>query len=653
MSRRPRLFNCTWICLFILAFTIISCMPDPDEIEWTNPLDPLNSDTGGNPYQLTAQLESETIHLEWQSVNRSDITGYNIYRAVNDGDFTMLANVSSDTEFRDTAIELGKTYRYFVVVRTTRGEGTRSAVVETVVHSEPRVILAGGAETTAVRSVPVQLSAFAANRMQIANGEDPTASAWEDYQANFNWLLEPGEGTRHVSLRVAYTNGDTSDVVRVSIDPSPLEGSVHILTDAPIVSNPNVTLQLASETGLEYALSNSSDNSSVEWRTIADQVSWSLPSNTGIQKVYLWVRHEFYAVGPYSDSLGIDLSATISTFSWDTDVDTLTPDDFVTFTLTASDFFGPDSAGTATVQIENMTETIALNETEPGEYTGIFYPHPDLPLLIQSEITASFTDRFGNQATIYQSEDSLSLRGFNPGERRSFMLEGAELSTEMAWIPPGSYLMGEMEFESDEQPRHQVDILHGFWMATAEMTQEEYIAIMGTNPSHTTDATHPVENVSFDDAVLVLDQLNSTSENPKWRLPSEAEWEYACRATTETAYYWGEDSEHTLIPQYAATGVTPGVASTVAVRSYLPNVWNLYDMSGNVSEWCEDSYHSTYSGAPADGSPWIDSSISEHVSRGGSWVNSAAWCRSGKRNRYESTSRLPTAGLRLVRNPGE
>ena len=141
-----------------------------------------------------------------------------------------------------------------------------------------------------------------------------------------------------------------------------------------------------------------------------------------------------------------------------------------------------------------------------------------------------------------------------------------------------------------------------------------------------------------------------TSGSDPWRLPSESEWEYACRAGTTTRYYWGDDLSETAIGDYAVYYLNyPG--GTAEVGSKLPNAWNLYDMSGNVWEWCEDWYHDSYNGAPTDGSAWVSPSGEYRVLRGGSWYYDPGSCRSASRGNNYPSYTYPNLGFRLVRSP--
>jgi formylglycine-generating enzyme required for sulfatase activity/ribosomal protein L32 len=203
-----------------------------------------------------------------------------------------------------------------------------------------------------------------------------------------------------------------------------------------------------------------------------------------------------------------------------------------------------------------------------------------------------------------------------------------------ACIPSGSFSMGspssESERGSDEGPVHTVNI-QSFELMTTEVTQGMWEELMGTNPSNFTgDLNRPVESVSWNDCQEFINRMNDLDPSYTYRLPSEAEWEYACRAGTTTRYYWEEDPASTEIGEYAWYDGNSS-STTHPVAQKLPNAWGLYDMSGNVWEWCADWYHESFSGAPTDGSPWVSPSGSYRVARGGGWYGDTGYYRSSHR----------------------
>jgi formylglycine-generating enzyme required for sulfatase activity len=218
---------------------------------------------------------------------------------------------------------------------------------------------------------------------------------------------------------------------------------------------------------------------------------------------------------------------------------------------------------------------------------------------------------------------------------------------EMVVIPAGRFLMGSPESElgrdRDEGPQRWVDVPR-FAMGKFEVTQGQWQALMGSNPSHFKDCglNCPVENVSWNDVQEFLRRLNQrTGQN--YRLPSEAEWEYAARAGTTTAYFWGD--------RFDASRVNNRGNRTVQVGSYSANAFGLHDMHGNVWEWVQDVWHNSYAGAPSDGTARMTGGDpSRRVFRGGSWFVTPQDLRSAYRSRSSPGNRNFYSGFRVARN---
>ncbi|MDZ8186800.1 MAG: bifunctional serine/threonine-protein kinase/formylglycine-generating enzyme family protein [Nostoc sp. ChiSLP02] len=231
---------------------------------------------------------------------------------------------------------------------------------------------------------------------------------------------------------------------------------------------------------------------------------------------------------------------------------------------------------------------------------------------------------------------------------------------EMVSIPGGTFIMGSAENEgkANERPQHQVKV-SAFFMGKYEITQAQYEAIMGTNPSYfrTNDANRPVESVSWNDAVEFCQKLSQKTRRT-YRLPSEAEWEYACRAGTTTPFYFGETITVDLANYngnytYASAPKGEYRKQTTPVGSFPANAFGLYDMHGLVWEWCQDNQHHNYQGAPTDGSAWLQTGLfsnllSDRVMRGGSWGFLPEGCRSANRKSDGANIRFNSIGFRVV-----
>ena len=242
------------------------------------------------------------------------------------------------------------------------------------------------------------------------------------------------------------------------------------------------------------------------------------------------------------------------------------------------------------------------------------------------------------------------------GETRSFSLPVAAgyapLSMEFVWIPPGEFQMGSPEWEvgraSDEGPLHEVRLTRGFWLGKYEVTQGEWEAVMGHNPSYHKEDRRPVDRVSWNDVQAFIAKLNDAEGSALYRLPSEAEWEYACRAGTQTRWSLGKEDgdDASLLSKYAWYNCNDG-CDTKAVGGKLPNGWGLYDMHGNVYEWVQDWYGAYNSVRRVD--PEGASSGSGRVQRGGASSFRAQYVRSAYRYSYSPGYRNHYFGVRLVR----
>jgi len=237
----------------------------------------------------------------------------------------------------------------------------------------------------------------------------------------------------------------------------------------------------------------------------------------------------------------------------------------------------------------------------------------------------------------------------------TIMLPG-DVPLDFVWIPAGSFMMGRTtsrrtgDFEQDslpnESPRHQVTFANGFLMGKYEVTQAQWLAVMGSNPSHFTgNPSRPVEMVSWNDVQTFIMGVNALGQGT-FHLPSEAQWEYACRAGTTTRFYWGNDPNYTQIGSYAWYENNSTASHPVGQKH--SNEWGLYDMSGNIFEWCEDWFHSSYAGAPADGSAWVSPTGASRVLRGGGWIYEAYGARSAFRGSGTPSGSFYTIGFRLA-----
>ncbi|MFM6916550.1 MAG: formylglycine-generating enzyme family protein, partial [Dolichospermum sp.] len=242
------------------------------------------------------------------------------------------------------------------------------------------------------------------------------------------------------------------------------------------------------------------------------------------------------------------------------------------------------------------------------------------------------------------------------------------LKLKMVLIPGGTFMMGSLEGEeesrSEEKPQHQVTI-KPFLMGEYPITQAQWRAVaelpqvnqkLQPNPSRFKGANRPVEQVSWHDAIEFCARLSNHTKKP-YRLPSEAQWEYACRAGTTTPFHFGETITTDLANycgDYAYGRGQKGAyrEETTEVGNFPPNAFGLHDMHGNVWEWCQDDWHNNYIDAPIDGTAWtgLDMGLSNDIKvlRGGSWDYCSGNCRSASRYYFVADFDNINIGFRVV-----
>ena len=230
------------------------------------------------------------------------------------------------------------------------------------------------------------------------------------------------------------------------------------------------------------------------------------------------------------------------------------------------------------------------------------------------------------------------------------------LGMEFVYVKPGTFLMGspvEDFHRNSDEIQHRVTLTKGFYIQTSEVTQEQWKTIMGVNPSQYSycGPDCPVEMISWNEAKKFISKLNIKEKTNRYRLPTEAEWEYACRAGTDTHFYFG-NSLYTTQANYNGNHPLPGdprgrnLNRTVPVKSYPPNKFGIHDMHGNVYEWCEDWYGEYPPGHAID--PVGPKSGISKVCRGGGLSSYARRCRSANRTKHLPSYWSFYIGVRLV-----
>ncbi|MDK2938525.1 MAG: hypothetical protein PWQ51_689 [Methanolobus sp.] len=221
-------------------------------------------------------------------------------------------------------------------------------------------------------------------------------------------------------------------------------------------------------------------------------------------------------------------------------------------------------------------------------------------------------------------------------------------------IPAGQFYMGSdsTPIVAFDDPLHEVNIGNDFYMGKYEVTQIQWETVMGTNPSYFKGDKLPVEQVSWNDAREFIRRLNKLENTDKYRLPTEAEWEYACKAGNDTDFSFTNEAtdldEYGWSDSYGWCAINAN-GTTHPVGEKKANAWGLYDMHGNVWEWVQDSWHDNYENAPADGTAWEEENSSDRVGKGGSWMDGPNYCKSAFRGSLDANSTSYVLGFRIVK----
>jgi len=341
---------------------------------------------------------------------------------------------------------------------------------------------------------------------------------------------------------------------------------------------------------------------------------------------------------------------------------------------------GFGAPGSASISAGDSNGDGVVNITDPIHTLNYLFGDGPPPAACQgsgvsaSEVSFDATATTLTAGTVQSALEEVDERMESQGssiETRLALLEGPG-DPELVEIPAGSFTMGSLESERsrnpDEEPLHGVTISQSFFMSATEITQEQYRAITGWNPSIFSGcATCPVENVSWYDAADFCNQLTirqlaegKIPEGAKFRLPTEAEWEYACRAGTSTRFYFGDvlECQDYFTPSFSCPAADPYIwmgfndeptsGRPKPVKQKEPNAWGLYDMSGNVSEWCQDVYGPYPNGDVIDPQGPIAGPM--RVIRGGDWSGHLAQSRSGIRGSDQPRKRNDQGiyGFRVV-----
>jgi formylglycine-generating enzyme required for sulfatase activity/class 3 adenylate cyclase len=287
-----------------------------------------------------------------------------------------------------------------------------------------------------------------------------------------------------------------------------------------------------------------------------------------------------------------------------------------------------------------------VSQTIPGKQSA--QPHQPSPSLVPATGEAARGDRLAASALPAPKQTPLQLQSAAssaPGVEQAALRE-----PEMSLLQGGAFMMGSNE-DISEKPIHHVTIrpfsISRYPISVREWNQCAAAKACAFTATGKDDA--PITNVSWSDAKQFVGWLAGAARKP-YRLPTEAEWEYAARGGTHTRYWWGDELLPDMVNCKGCIGVAVAEQPT-GVGSFKPNPFGLYDMGGTVDQWVEDCWHRNYGGAPTDGSAWVDGDCASHVIRSGSWQNDARYVRPANRDSYDTSVRYPTHGFRVALSP--
>jgi formylglycine-generating enzyme required for sulfatase activity len=429
-------------------------------------------------------------------------------------------------------------------------------------------------------------------------------------------------------------------------DTAPPTGTVVINSNRSATNTPNVTLALtwddgAGGSGVSRMRFSNDGATWSPWEALAAARAYALPGGDGYKTVRVqYLDRANNRSTAYNDYILLDTTPPTGTIVINNG-DTATPSPSVSLGLTWS-----DGAGAGVTRMRFSDNGSTWTAWEPPTSTRA---HALPAGLGYHTVRVQYLDGVGNNSGVYG--DYIK---FIPPTEETVMLPGS-VPLVMVWIPGGTFTMGSPDTEqgriTPEGPQHAVT-LSGYWMGKYELTKRQWQAVMGTTPwfgqlDALDDPDSPAVYVSWHDAQAFLTAANNCT-GKTFRLPTEAQWECACRAGTTTRFYWGEDPGYTDILAYAwHSGTCRGAMYAHVAGGKKINAFGLYDMSGNVWEWCQDWY-GPYS-STAQTNPTGSAAGPNRVFRGGGFGSSGDYCRSARRYGYGSYYTGGDVGFRLAR----
>ncbi|MDP8238179.1 MAG: SUMF1/EgtB/PvdO family nonheme iron enzyme [Candidatus Hatepunaea meridiana] len=517
----------------------------------------------------------------------------------------------------------------------------------------PTMTIQDSAEFTLTRDISVSFTAEGViDSMLVSVYEDFHDVNWVEFSEEIDVELLAGSGVKVVYARLWNNFEIESEIITDMISPMLLQPNLTINGDAEITNDSVLRLYMQNVGALRMQVSESEDFDDADW--IEYQEEYGFEVDDGFRIIFVQFQNDFFqSENLVKDTIFVDTQVEIEAFSWSSENEgpIFTGDNFFLELEMSDDAISAEIDGTALVRIEGFEEDIELEEVGEGHYQAD-YEISENDGVFNGEVSILFTDRASNMSESIAEERIFINCGDEGGFEHSFSLTD-NINIVMCWIPPGEFRMGSPDDEDErndsEGPVHDVHFGQGFWMGKYEVTQAQWEAVTDNNPARNYGVgdSHPVYYVNWVDIQEFEESLDDY-----FRLPSEAEWEYACRAGTNTRFYWGDDPDYEDIDDYAIYDENSnGLTQEVGTKE--PNAWGLYDMSGNVWEWCEDGWHGNYNGAPDDGTPWFaEPGHSFRSYRGGGFAfwGACHYVRSACRRGQNRTSDSMWLGFRLAKS---
>lgn len=611
------------------------------------------------PSNLRAtSISASEIVLFWED-NSTDEAGFKVWRKLNPGDsYTEHATLpAGDTTFTDASLDSRTTYYYQISAYNTYGSNVSDEAHARTGSLPPGspINLTGEVLSSTTLSIQWEFPSADADSFRVHRKVD--SDDWSVYQVIAGDILKLDESGLTPNSAYSYKI-DAFNVAGFGPD---VAGP---LTLTPLGAPTGVTVTTKTQTELDIewtAGSTAQDGFKLERKTGAENWTVLTPdgivattySDTGLSAslTYQYRVMAYSAQGPsdYSDAGEGTTLRNVPPKPTNVTTTVLSGTEIrINWTDNSRNDAQEDGFRVYRKSVRSAWELIGTTDPDAVSFVS--------DGLLGSTSYSYCLQAFNNGGV---SDTSNVAVGITHTSSRVFQLGTSGVEITMSWIPDGIYSMGspdtDPEYRIDELPRHEVDLEYGFWMGKFEVTQKEWLAVMGSFPDSVKSKRYgvgdnfPVYAVSFNDVKQFIAAINTQEGGTKWRLPSEAEWEYACRATTTTRFYFGNDLDYTVLPNHAwFEDNSPNSTRAVGLKG--ANAWLLSDMHGNVAEFCEDWYHDAYDNAPTDGSPWMMPIGTARILRGGSHYSDRWACRSAARQKIGVNARDYGVGFRLVRD---